>query len=51
MGLDWRDLSLSDYLETLEAFNEAHDPKAAKAPAEPGDMSDLKRLMRAHGGD
>lgn len=51
MGLDWRSLSLSGYLEALEAFNEANDLRAAKGPVDAGDLSDLKRLMRAHGGD
>lgn len=49
MGLDWRRLSLSDYLEALEAYNEANDPNPDKAA--PGDLSDLKRLMKAHSGD
>lgn len=51
MGLDWRRLSLSDYLEALEAFNEANNPSGGNSSAGPGDLSDLKRLMRAHGGD
>lgn len=50
MGLDWHTLSMSDYFEALEAFNEAHDPNGGKGGG-PGDLSDLKRLMRARAGD
>lgn len=50
MGLDWRALSLSDYFEALEAFNEAHDPEAKSTPSSAGDLSDLRRLMKSHGG-
>lgn len=48
LGLDWRQTDLSDYLEALEAYNEAHDPEAGKRPAEASD--ELKRFMTAHGG-
>ena len=27
MGLDWHTISLSGYLEALEAHNEAHEPQ------------------------
>lgn len=50
MGLDWRTLSLSDYFEALEAFNEAHDPDAKSSAKDAGDLSDLRRLMKSHGG-
>ena len=42
MGLDWRFLSLSAYLEALEAHNGMTNP----APAEASDG--LKRFIRAH---
>ncbi|XAI96833.1 hypothetical protein [Synechococcus phage Ssp-JY40] len=45
LGLDWRQTDLSDYLEALEAHNEAHDPEAGKAKeASP----ELARFMAAH---
>lgn len=47
MGLDWRTLSLGAYLEALDAFNDMHDPEAAKK-ATLGDVSDVKRFMAAH---
>lgn len=49
MGLDWRTLDLSDYMEALEAFNEMHDPDAPK----PGVSTDsrLAKFMKAHGGN
>jgi hypothetical protein len=47
MGLDWRTLDLSDYLEALEAHNEAADPKA-KNEGEPGEPADLDRIRRFH---
>lgn len=50
MGLDWRALSLSDYFEALEAFNEAHDPEVKSTQSSAGDLSDLRRLMKSHGG-
>jgi hypothetical protein len=50
MGLDWRTLSLSDYFEALEAFNEAHDPDPKSSSKDAGDLSDLRRLMKSHGG-
>lgn len=48
LGLDWRQTDLSDYLEALEAYNEAHDPEASKQPPEASD--ELKRFMAAHTG-
>lgn len=46
MGLDWRTLDLSAYLEALEANNAAHDgDKTAPEPSER-----LKRAVRAHMG-
>ena len=45
MGLDWRTLSLSAYMEALEAKNEMADPEAGKG-GEPSDG--LKRFMKAH---
>jgi hypothetical protein len=47
LGLDWRQTDLSDYLEALEAYNEAHDPDAGKSPEA---SEQLKRFMAAHGG-
>jgi hypothetical protein len=46
MGLDWRWLSLSAYLEALEAHNEANAGDD-KGPAEASEG--LKRFMKAHG--
>lgn len=48
LGLDWRTTDLSDYLEALEAHNEANDPKAGKHVPEATD--ELKRFFAAHGG-
>ena len=39
MGLDWRDLSLSDYFEALEAHNGAHEPS--------GVSEGFKEMMQA----
>lgn len=44
MGLDWRTLDLSGYLEALEAHNEAHSPEKPMQQASDG----LKRFMQAH---
>jgi hypothetical protein len=45
LGLDWRATDLSDYLEALEAHNEAHDPDAgAVKEATP----ELRRFLDAH---
>lgn len=44
MGLDWRTLDLSDYLEALEAHNEAHSSEKPDRQASEG----LKRFMQAH---
>ena len=44
LGLDWRQTDLSDYLEALEAHNEAHDPEGAPREATP----ELKRFLAAH---
>lgn len=50
MGLDWRFLSLSAYLEALEAANEMNDPKAGKG--NPVEVSvSLKRFFKAHAND
>jgi hypothetical protein len=47
MGLDWRFLSLSGYLEALEAANETTDPK--KGPSDDGG-SRLAAVIAARGG-
>lgn len=47
MGLDWRSLDLSDYLEALEAHNEANGGEKPKAEASEG----LRRFMKAHAKD
>jgi hypothetical protein len=47
LGLDWRQTDLSDYLEALEAHNEAHDPEAAKHK-EP--TPELSAFVKAHMG-
>lgn len=45
MGLDWRALDLSDYLEALEAHNESHSTEKADKP----EASDsLRRFFAAH---
>lgn len=44
MGLDWRTLDLSDYLEALEAHNEAHSSEKPERQASEG----LKRFVKAH---
>ena len=44
MGLDWRWLDLSSYLEALEAHNEANSGEKPQAQASDG----LKRFIRAH---
>lgn len=44
MGLDWRTLDLSDYLEALEAHNEAHSSDKPERQASEG----LKRFVKAH---
>jgi hypothetical protein len=44
MGLDWRTLDLSDYLEALEAHNEAHSSEKPERQASDG----LKRFLKAH---
>lgn len=46
MGLDWRILSLSSYMEALEAQNEMNNPDGGKAESGTGDG--LKRFMKAH---
>lgn len=46
LGLDWRLLSLSEYLEALEAHNEAHQPEGAKSG--PVDPERLRRFVAAH---
>ncbi|NBC37366.1 hypothetical protein GTZ99_12475 [Novosphingobium sp. FSY-8] len=50
MGLDWRSLSLSGYLEALEAHNEAHDPDYKPEPQVTADKDRLKRLLNARAG-
>ena len=49
MGLDWRTLDLSAYMEALEAFNEMHDPESGKKGAQ-ADTDRLSRFLKAHGG-
>lgn len=46
MGLDWRFLSLSAYLEALEAYNEANSGEDTK-PAPRGDGRQLAAVMAA----
>ena len=50
LGVDWRTLDLSGYLEALEAHNEAHDPEAGKGEIK-SDMDRLAKFHRAHGRD
>lgn len=46
MHLNWERLSLSGYLEALEAHNEAHEAPAATEPS--GEQSErLDAVMRA----
>lgn len=47
MGLDWRFLSLSAYMEAVEAHNEANDPDAHKAPQRV-ETGRLERFMKFH---
>lgn len=47
MGLDWRFLSLSAYMEALEAANEMNDPDGGKGGSK--DISPrLKQFLSAH---
>jgi hypothetical protein len=46
LGLDWRTADLSDYLEALEAHNEAHSSETE--PRQPADLDRLRRFMAAH---
>lgn len=49
MGLDWERLSLSAYMEALEACNEMNDPEAAKkAEKSPDAMKRLDKFMASH---
>ncbi|MEN6450341.1 MAG: hypothetical protein ABFC96_07615 [Thermoguttaceae bacterium] len=50
MGLDWERLSLSGYLEALEAHNDAHSTDK-KPQASPGGHERLKRAMDALKGE
>lgn len=50
MGLDWEHLSLSGYLEALEAHNDAHSTDK-KPQASPGGHERLKRAMDALKGE
>lgn len=45
MHVNWERLSLSGYLEALEAHNEAHADAGAKAPS--GDPEMLRQIMEA----
>jgi hypothetical protein len=46
LGVNWERLSLSGYLEALEAHNDAHDaPGAAEPAGEPSER--LNAVMRA----
>jgi len=47
IGLDWKDLSLGEYLEALEAHNEAHAAPGSE-PRQPGDPERLRRFVEAH---
>lgn len=48
MGLDWRTLDLSAYMEALEAFNEMNYPESGKGAQ--ADTDRLSRFLKAHGG-
>jgi hypothetical protein len=49
MGLDWERLSLSSYMEALEAANEMNDPDAAKKAGSDTDATGrLQKFMSAH---
>lgn len=48
MGLDWRYLSLSGYLEALEAANEMQQPSQGASSASPVSER-FKRFAQAHG--
>jgi len=47
MGLDWRGLSLGEYLEALEAHNEAHQ-RVDSGGDRPSDPERLRRFVEAH---
>ncbi|MXP42990.1 hypothetical protein [Allopontixanthobacter sediminis] len=47
MGLDYHTIDLSDYLEALEANNEAHSE--GKADVDPARADKLAKVMAAHG--
>lgn len=51
MGLNWRALTLSDYLEALEAHNEAHGGKKAERVVDPEREKMLAGVMAARMGD
>lgn len=51
MGLDWRVLDLSSYMEALEAFNAMNDPDAKGNSADEPDTSRLARFMKVHKGE
>ncbi|KMS59975.1 hypothetical protein V474_07710 [Novosphingobium barchaimii LL02] len=46
MGLDYRDLSLGEYLEALEAHNEAHQSEGSGNGSVDPDR--LRRFMDTH---
>lgn len=47
MGLDYRDISLGEYLEALEAHNEAHAAPGSDSRG-PADPERLRRFVDAH---
>lgn len=49
IGLDWKDLSLGEYLEALEAHNDAHASPGSE-PKSTGDLDRLRRFVEAHRG-
>jgi len=48
LGLNWRELDLSSYLEAMEAHSAANDPNAAKEPRAPTDVNRLRKFHSAH---
>lgn len=49
LGLDWRALDLSSYLEAVEAHNEMQQASDGKPKATPDQIDRLRRAMNAHG--
>lgn len=51
MGLDWREATLSDYLEALEAHNEQQGGEAKEREVDPERASALAKVMAARAND